>query len=138
MKEKDVQIGQTYRVKVSGSIANVQILRESPYGGWEGVNTRTQRAVRIRSAQRLRAVASALNQEPKERVVDLGDGRIIRVRGTAPILYWRFLNETPGSVYNGWLLASYDMIRDIQEADARPKTPLEAGDIETVEPMPEK
>jgi len=59
MKKKDVQIGGRYKVLVSGRIVIVRILRESPYGGWEGRNESTGRDVRIRSAQRLRGVVTA-------------------------------------------------------------------------------
>jgi len=54
MKKRDVQVGRTYLAKVSGRLAPVRITRESPYGGWDAVNTKTGRSVRIRSAQRLR------------------------------------------------------------------------------------
>ena len=53
MKKADVHIGAVYRVRVSGNLCDVQILRESPYGGWEGINKATRREVRIKSAQRL-------------------------------------------------------------------------------------
>ena len=58
MKKANVQIGQTYRVKVSGSVVDVRITGENPHGGWDGVNVATNRKVRIKSAQRLRAVAT--------------------------------------------------------------------------------
>jgi len=32
----------------------VLITGESPYGGWDAVNTQTKRAIRVRSAARLR------------------------------------------------------------------------------------
>jgi hypothetical protein len=32
MKKRDVKIGETYLVKVSGNLAAVRILCESPYG----------------------------------------------------------------------------------------------------------
>ena len=54
MKKNEVKVGQTYRVKVSGSMANVRITGVSPHGGWDGVNVATNRKVRIKSAQRLR------------------------------------------------------------------------------------
>ena len=54
MKKQDVQIGQTYTVKVSGKLAPVKIISESQYGGWEGLNTKTHKSVRIRSAAKLR------------------------------------------------------------------------------------
>jgi len=55
MKKRDVEIGATYLVKVSGKLTRVRLTRESPYGGWEGVNLATHREVHIRSAARLRA-----------------------------------------------------------------------------------
>jgi len=57
MKKSEVKIGEVYRVKVSGTIADVRITGENPYGGWDGVNVATKRKVRIKSAQRLRGLA---------------------------------------------------------------------------------
>ena len=54
MKKNEVQIGETYRCKVSGSVADVRITAENPHGGWDAVNVLTNRKVRIKSAQRLR------------------------------------------------------------------------------------
>ena len=54
MKKADVVIGSKYVAKVSGKLAVVQIKGESRYGGWDAINVQTKRAVRIRSAQRLR------------------------------------------------------------------------------------
>lgn len=58
MKKSEVKIGDVYRVKVSGTIASVRITGESPYGGWEATNTVTKKKVRIKSAQRLRGLAT--------------------------------------------------------------------------------
>jgi hypothetical protein len=55
MLKKDVQLGETYLVKVSGKLAHVKLISESPYGGWVGKNAKTNREVRVRSAQRLRS-----------------------------------------------------------------------------------
>jgi len=54
MKKADVQIGGVYAAKVSGKVVPVRITAESPYGGWDAVNTISNRAVRIKSAQKLR------------------------------------------------------------------------------------
>lgn len=54
MKKSEVEIGGTYTVKVSGQLAPVRITGMSPYGGWVGMNTKTNREVRIRTAARLR------------------------------------------------------------------------------------
>jgi len=54
MKKSQVEIGATYIVKVSGKLARVRITYESPYGGWCGVNTATDRKIHIKSAARLR------------------------------------------------------------------------------------
>ena len=54
MKKNQVEIGKVYAVKVSGVVVPVQITSESPYGGWMGRNMKTNRAVRIKTAGRLR------------------------------------------------------------------------------------
>jgi len=59
MKKNDVKVGETYRVKVSGSVADVRITGENPHGGWDGVNVSTKRKVRIKSPQRLRGKSPA-------------------------------------------------------------------------------
>ena len=57
MKKSEVKIGEVYSVKVSGSMAPVRVDRENPRGGWDGTNMKTKKAVRIKSAQRLRGKA---------------------------------------------------------------------------------
>ncbi len=54
MKKCEVRIGETYTVKASGQLAPVRITEPSPHGGWIGINTKTNREVRIRTAARLR------------------------------------------------------------------------------------
>jgi hypothetical protein len=54
MKKRDVILGQVYAVKVSGRLQQVRVEAQSPHGGWVGRNLHTGRAVRIRSAARLR------------------------------------------------------------------------------------
>lgn len=54
MKKRDVKIGATYVAKVSDRLTEVRITGESPHGGWDAVNAKTNRTVRIKSAQRLR------------------------------------------------------------------------------------
>ena len=54
MKKNEVKLGHVYKVKVSGTIAPVQIIKENPRGGWDGANLATGKRVRIKSAQRLR------------------------------------------------------------------------------------
>jgi len=57
MKQNEVKIGGTYAAKVSDHIVPVQIARESlifRFGGWEALNLKTGKTVRIKSAARLR------------------------------------------------------------------------------------
>jgi len=54
MKKSQVKIGETYAVKVSGVIQPVKVIEEFPRGGWVGINRRTGREVRIKTAGRLR------------------------------------------------------------------------------------
>ena len=66
MKKQDVVVGGKYMAKVSGGVVPVQIREERWIGGehkgWLGVNTVTNRAVTIKTAQRLRAVAASRGQ----------------------------------------------------------------------------
>ena len=65
MKKNDVTIGQTYVVKVSGKLAPVRLVSESRYGGWNGVNVKTNRDIRIKSAAKLRRVYSPKSDRPR-------------------------------------------------------------------------
>jgi len=56
MKKDEVKVGGVYAAKVSGKIVPVHIAGESPHGGWDGTNINTGKAVRIKSAQRLRGL----------------------------------------------------------------------------------
>jgi len=82
MKKNDVEAGKVYRVKVSGSVQDVRITGENPHGGWDGVNVATKRKVRIKSAQRLRAVAG---ERPAKRtkIVSLAEYEA-DAKGSAP------------------------------------------------------
>jgi len=65
MRKAEVEVGGLYLVKVSGSLVTVRLTGESPYGGWVGVNTRTNREVRIRTAARLRMRFEGSGATPK-------------------------------------------------------------------------
>ena len=53
MKQEDIQIGETYLVKVAGNLVPVQITEEHPSGkGWNGT-TKAGKTIRIASVQRL-------------------------------------------------------------------------------------
>ena len=54
MKKAEVKIGATYQAKVSDKMTEVRIDSESPHGGWNATNLKTNKPVRIKSAQRLR------------------------------------------------------------------------------------
>ena len=55
MKRHEIKIGHVYTAKVTGKIVPVQIVKANPHGGWDGKNLATGKAVRIKSAQRLRS-----------------------------------------------------------------------------------
>jgi hypothetical protein len=57
VKKREIEIGNIYIAKVSGTLTKVRITRESPHGGWQGINLATGCEVRIRSAARLRRPA---------------------------------------------------------------------------------
>jgi len=54
MKKSEIKIGKHYAAKVSGNMATVRIDAANPRGGWDATNMRTNKKIRIRSAQRLR------------------------------------------------------------------------------------
>ncbi len=58
MKKSEVKIGGTYTAKVNDKIVRVRIDAENPHGGWDATNLETNRKVRIKTAQRLRAAVS--------------------------------------------------------------------------------
>jgi len=56
MKKNEVKVGSAYLAKVSDKVVPVRITGESRYGGWDAVNEKTRKTVRIKSAQRLRGL----------------------------------------------------------------------------------
>ena len=62
MRKCDVEIGGRYVARISGLFVVVRIDAESRYGGWDATNLRTRRAIRIRSAQKLRRRESDLDR----------------------------------------------------------------------------
>jgi hypothetical protein len=55
MKKNEVKVGGSYLAKVSDKVVAVRITGENPRGGWDATNEATGKAVRIKSAQRLRS-----------------------------------------------------------------------------------
>ena len=73
MQKHNVQIGTTYIVKVSGTLAKVRLTREHPRGGWYGTNLATGREIRIRTAARLRSevpTAQGISYDEARDIVD--------------------------------------------------------------------
>ncbi len=74
MKQNDVKVGGTYSMKVGAEVVSVRITDERWKGnsldGWVGVNLKTNRSVRIKTAQKLRA--------------EVGDGSAQDAAGDAP------------------------------------------------------
>ena len=59
MKKHEVKVGAKYLAKVSGKVVPVRIMGTSGHGRWDAVNEATGKAVRIKSAQRLRGEAKS-------------------------------------------------------------------------------
>ncbi len=59
MKKAEVKVGGRYTAKVSDKLTTVRIDAENPRGGWDATNEATGKAVRIKSARRLRGPAPA-------------------------------------------------------------------------------
>ena len=64
MKKNEVQVGGVYSAKVSDKVVQVRIDAENRHGGWDATNLATNKKVRIKSAQRLRAVVGGTTTEP--------------------------------------------------------------------------
>ncbi len=58
MKSQEVKVGKTYQAKITGRVTEVRITGVNRHGGWDAVNVMTNRKVRIKSAQKLRAEAA--------------------------------------------------------------------------------
>jgi len=71
MKKNEIHIGGQYTCKVSDKIVVVKITGENPHGGWDAINLKTNKTVRIKSAQRLRTAKfideKALAEKPENR-----------------------------------------------------------------------
>lgn len=70
MKKDEVKVGKTYAMSVSGKVVPVRIVEEKWTGdkhtGWLGMNTKTNRPVRIKSAAKLRAEITSDHSEQSE------------------------------------------------------------------------
>jgi hypothetical protein len=53
MRKQDVVVGGRYIAKVSGKLTIIRITGTSPYGGWDAVNEKTGKRVRVKTAGRL-------------------------------------------------------------------------------------
>jgi len=58
MKKAEVKVGSVYRAKVSDKLTDVRIDKPNAQGGWDATNLATNKRVRSKSAQRLRAASS--------------------------------------------------------------------------------
>jgi hypothetical protein len=82
MKQSDVHIGVQYTAKVSHKLVVVEILNESPNGGWDAKNLSTGKRVRIKSAQRLRGFAKGALVSPPVATNDQSLNQPSEVRST--------------------------------------------------------
>ena len=58
MKKNEVKVGKVYSAKVTGKMVPVRIDAVNPHGGWEATNMVTKKRIFIKSAQRLRGLAT--------------------------------------------------------------------------------
>ncbi|MCC7408095.1 MAG: hypothetical protein IT442_08485 [Phycisphaeraceae bacterium] len=73
MKKDEVKIGGTYLAKVTDKVVPVRIDGENPHGGWNATNMATHKAIRIKSAQRLRKrVADGATKDDKAQTAAKG------------------------------------------------------------------
>jgi len=67
MKKQQVKIGGVYSAKITDKVVPVRIDAENRDGGWDATNLKTNRKVRIKSAQKLRGPAKAPSTTPANR-----------------------------------------------------------------------
>ena len=88
MKKNEVQLGGTYKCKVSGKIVSVKITHENPHGGWDAKNLSTGKNIKIKSAQRLRGTVN--RPAKRKKIVSLAEyeaeakAEIAASKGTTP------------------------------------------------------
>ena len=71
MKKTEVKLGGVYKAKVSGNLVSVKITHENPHGGWQALNLKTGKTVRIKSAQRLRGAVN--RPATRKKIVSLAE-----------------------------------------------------------------
>ena len=71
MKKTEVKLGSTYKAKVSGNLVSVKITHKNPHGGWDGLNLKTNKTVRIKSAKRLRGAVN--RPATRKKIVSLAE-----------------------------------------------------------------
>lgn len=85
MRAKDVAVGMAYVVRVSGRLTQVRINSAVRSGGWNGTNLATGRAVRIRTAARLRAAAGNPAAPMEDLAIPAGNLAVPAEALTAPM-----------------------------------------------------
>ncbi len=58
MKKNEVKVGGVYLAKVTNKVVPVKITSENPSGGYHGLNLKTGKKIKVKSAQRLRGPAT--------------------------------------------------------------------------------
>lgn len=77
-RKAEVQLGQVWTAKVSNQIVKVRLDAVSRFGGWDAVNLKTGRSVRIKSAAKLRRLVP--DTEHSGITFDDTDGYVTRER----------------------------------------------------------
>lgn len=70
MLRRDVVLGGVYTAKVSNVVVNVRLDTVNRFGGWNATNLATGRAVRIKSAGKLRSIVSTPDSRAKMAVTE--------------------------------------------------------------------
>ena len=71
MKKNEVKIGGVYKAKVSGNLVSVKITSTNPHGGWDAINQKTNKPIRVKSAQRLRGAVN--RPATRKKIVSLAE-----------------------------------------------------------------
>ena len=71
MKATEVKLCGIYKAKVTGNLVSVKITHENPSGGWQALNLKTGKTVRIKSAKRLRGAVN--RPATRKKIVSLAE-----------------------------------------------------------------
>jgi DNA helicase II / ATP-dependent DNA helicase PcrA len=108
MRKQEIEIGKCYSAKISNKMTTVRIDSANSHGGWNATNNDTGRAVRIKTAAKLRR---PVNMEARKRVSDL----VKKVEASsAPIANHVIVNALAGTGKTTTIIEGLKLIKGME------------------------